>query len=277
MIPTGQEKQPIWQDVAILWRVLFLVAFATLNAWGNWTQWIAILTAALSLLSAMLLFRRSRFTRLPLYAITIYFVCASVVDGIYLYVNNPTLRQQPITAQLISWLLPGIIAILLVNCCLYARFLASGRLHARRIRMVAKYAHSLVERLAGGVLIAFGLGLSILAVWIVERQFTLQRGLQLDAVAMVLGFFLVAVFCLAVGYRLFFERPNRYGSMLSPSGWMVLAACLLAIGVGVGAFAIWRGAFQFLASSAVLGALACVCAIASRSARRRAMFTVTQR
>jgi hypothetical protein len=249
MIPTGQERQPIGRDVAILWRVLFLVAFATLNAWGNWTQWIAILTAALSLLSAVLLFRRSRFTRLPLYAITIYFVCASVVDGIYLYVNNPTLRQQPITAQLISWLLPGIVGILLVNCCLYARFLASGRLHARRIRMVAKYAHSLVERLAGGVLIAFGLGLSILAVWIVERQFTLQRGLQLDAVAMVLGFFLVAV----------------------------LAACLLAIGVGVGAFAIWRGAFQFLVSSAVLGALACVCAIASRSAKRRAMLTVTQR
>jgi hypothetical protein len=273
MIPTLQAKKPIWRDVALLWRVVFLVAFAVLNAWNHWTQWIAIGMAALSVLSAVLLLRRSRFMPLPLYAMTIYFICATVIDSIYVYVHNPALRQQPITTQIISWLPAVVIAALLVNCCLYARFAAHGGPPDQRSSKAAEYARSLVGRVAGGVLLAFGIGLSILAVWIIERQFTLRRGLQLDAASMVLGFSLIAVFCLPVGYRLFFQRPNRYGWMLSPRGWMVLAVSLIPIGLGLGAIAIWRGTYQFLTLPAVLGVLACICAIASRAAKRRAMKT----
>jgi len=171
-----------------------------------------------------------------------------------------------------SWLPAAVIAALLVNCSLYVWFPAHGRAFAQYSK-AADTARALIGRIAGGVLLTFGTGLSILAVWIIERQFVLRRGLHLDAAAMVVGFSLIAVFCFSVGYRLFFQRPNRYKSMLSPSGWMWLAASLIAIGLGIGAVAIWRGTYQLLTLLAVLGVLASICAIASRAAKRRSMKT----
>ena len=146
------------RSAALLWRVAFLVAFAVLNVWGNLTQWVAILMAALSLLSALLLLRRSRFSRFPLYALTMYFVCATLIDGIYIYVHDPALRLQSISAQIFSWLIPGIIAALLVNCCLYSRFPARDGLLDGKSRAAMDYARALMARVAGGVLLAFGTG-----------------------------------------------------------------------------------------------------------------------
>jgi ATP-dependent Clp protease adapter protein ClpS len=259
-------------SAALLWRVAFLVAFAVLNVWGHWTQLVAILMAMLSLSSALLLLRRSRFSRFPLYALTMYFVCATVIDGIYIYVHNPALRQQTIGAQFFSWLIPGIIAALLINCCLYSRFPALDDLLGGMSRVATDRASALMARVAGGVLLAFGTGLAILAIWIVERQFTLRGSLQLTAVAIVMGFSLLMIFCFPVGYRLFLNRPNRHGSLLSPAGWIVLAIYILSITL----LSIVYGsqADQPLWAAEVgLVLLACGCLIAARNSSRKPMQT----
>lgn len=228
---------------------------------------------ALSLYSALLLLRRSRFSRFPLYALTMYFVCATAIDGIYLYVHNPALRQQPIGAQFFSWLIPGIIAALLINCCLYSRFPALNDLLGGMSRAATDdRAGALMARVAGGVLLMFGTGLAILAIWIVERQFTLRGSLQMSAVAIVIGFSLLMVFCFPVGYRLFLNRPNRHGSLLSPAGWIVLAICILSVTL----LSIVYGsqADQPLWAAEVgLVLLACACLIAARNSSRKPMQT----
>jgi hypothetical protein len=95
---------------------------------------------------------------------------------------------------------------------------------------------SVVARISGAVLLAFGLGIAALAIWIVERQLTLRGTIKLDAAAFVLGFGFLAWFCSAVGFRLAFNRPNRYNSILSPNGWLGLAVCLGILGIAAVVF-----------------------------------------
>jgi|HubBroStandDraft_1064217.scaffolds.fasta_scaffold54424_1 ATP-dependent Clp protease adapter protein ClpS len=269
MLPESVTTRP---SAALLWRVAFLVAFAVLNVWGHWAQWVAILMAALSLSSAFLLFRRSRFSRFPLYALTMYFVGATVIDGINLYFHNPAFRQQPISAQIFSWLIPGVIAALLVNCCIYSRYPALDGLLGGMSSATTNRASALIARVAGAVLLAFGTGLSILAIWVVERQFTLRGSLQLTAIAMVMGFSLLAAFCFPVGYRLLLNRPNRYGSLLSPAGWVVLGICILSITLLLIVYG--SQADRPLWAAAVgLVLLACGCFLAARNSSRAAKQT----
>ena len=133
--------------------------------------------------------------------------------------------------------------------------------------------HLLVARFAGGILLAFGILLAILAAWIIERQLEFQRALALrsPAVVMVICFGIVAAFCSTVGYRLLFNRPNRYRSLLSPTGWRVLAAFFVALGVGLGAVAIPRADYEFLIAVPPLGLLVYRCLAAARVAEDNAL------
>jgi hypothetical protein len=110
--------------LALLWRELFLIAFAGFCfyfAWGDWKNWGSGLMAALCAASAVLLWRSSPLTKYPLYAVTLLLAGGALVGGIYNYVHYPALLQSPIKFQIISWLVPGIPSLLLFNCCLYAR------------------------------------------------------------------------------------------------------------------------------------------------------------
>jgi hypothetical protein len=114
---------------ALLWREIFLVAFAGLNfylAWGDWKDWGYSIMAVLCVASAVLLWRSSRLSTYPLYAVTLFLVGSALVGGIYNYVQNPALLRNPIKFQIISWLIPGIPSVLLINCCLYARRVTRG-------------------------------------------------------------------------------------------------------------------------------------------------------
>jgi uncharacterized membrane protein HdeD (DUF308 family) len=51
-----------------------------------------------------------------------------LAGGIYNYVQNPSLRKNPIKLQVISWLIPVIPSVLLVSCYFYARRLSPGGL-----------------------------------------------------------------------------------------------------------------------------------------------------
>ena len=130
-------------------------------------------------------------------------------------------------------------------------------------------AHTFMARVAGGVLLTFGIAVAILAIWIVERQLTLRGSLQSTAAALVISFSLISAFCVLLGYRLLFNRPNRYGSLLPPIGWLVLAICFGVTGVGIAVFAIWRGEYQLLVAPVALGVLGYRCVVAGRAAAGR--------
>jgi hypothetical protein len=114
---------------ALFWRVVYLWVFSALNIYlcfyyglSNWkTWWGSLLMAILGTSSAILLWRGSSRAKFPLYAVTLCLGLGALGGGIYNYMENPALLQDPIQKQIISWLIPGIPTALLINCCLYAR------------------------------------------------------------------------------------------------------------------------------------------------------------
>jgi hypothetical protein len=114
---------------ALLWREIFLVSFAAFNlyfAWTDWKSWGYIVMAVLCLVSVALLWRSSALSRYPLYAATLFLAGTALVGGIYNYIHQPALLQSPMMFQIISWLIPGIPSVLLINCCFYARRIGRG-------------------------------------------------------------------------------------------------------------------------------------------------------
>lgn len=89
-----------------------------------------------------------------------------------------------------------------------------------------------MARLAGLVFFLGGLtldALSIAIVWRIFRQPDIaSTGLWLLAVAGIIGYFLTSV-----GYRLSFDRPNRYQSILPPYGWYALALMFGGLGLAL--------------------------------------------
>lgn len=109
------------EAAALLWREIFLLAFAGLNfylAWNDWKDYGYIAMAVLCLASAVLLWRSSPLSKYPLYAVTLLLAGSALVGGIYNYVHNPAMRQSTLEFQIISWLIPGIPSALLISCCL---------------------------------------------------------------------------------------------------------------------------------------------------------------
>jgi hypothetical protein len=74
-----------------------------------------------------------------------------------------------------------------------------------------------------------GVGFAALLVWLAYGLVILNRApaywvfLLLGVVA------LFTTFCLRVGWRFFFNRPNQFGSILSPLGWRILAGCFAVL------------------------------------------------
>lgn len=123
---------------ALLWREIFLVGFAAFNlyfAWTDWKSWGYIVMVLLCASSAALLWRPSPLAKYPLYAATLFLAGIALVGGIYNYIHQPALLQSPIMFQIISWLIPGIPSVLLINCCIYARRIARTR--AEKIKQSA--------------------------------------------------------------------------------------------------------------------------------------------
>lgn len=118
--------------------------------------------------------------------------------------------------------------------------------------------HKMIARVAGVVLLAAGVALAALAIAIALR-----------AGGSIIGFFpgVIAVFCLLAGYRLALDRPNRFGSLLSPVGWQILAGCFAAMAAAIAVLSVSNGTYTFLLSSVFLGLLAYACIVAGRGQR----------
>jgi len=92
----------------------------------------------------------------------------------------------------------------------------------------------------------------------------------MSAAAGVLIFVSLSAFCGLVGYRLLFNRPNRNGSLLSPTGWMWLALCFWVIGLTMAAVSLGRADYTLLLGTLGAGVLGFWCVRAGRFGSRKA-------
>jgi ATP-dependent Clp protease adapter protein ClpS len=120
----------------------------------------------------------------------------------------------------------------------------------------------LIFRVAGSVLLTFGVALAGLLIRILVRHSAWTSGLGV----VVAGTAAISALCLLLGYRLVLNRPNRHGTLLSPMSWKVLAACFALLTVLIAA-QMQSGHYRALAPAATAALLAFACLLAPRGVR----------
>ena len=120
-------------------------------------------------------------------------------------------------------------------------------------------------KLAGTIMLGFGIGLAILAVWIFERQLSLHQAIETGAFVFITVLATLAAFCSVIGYRFLFNRPNRFGSALPPIGWKVLAGFFWLLGFVFVWAAIAHRQYSGLVGAVLTAALGHWCVLASRA------------
>jgi tetratricopeptide (TPR) repeat protein len=118
-----------------------------------------------------------------------------------------------------------------------------------------------LARLAGIVLLLFGIVLGALVGLVIERNFGALLTMSTSASVGLTVTSLLSAFCCTVGYRLALYRPNRYGSAFSPNLWLVLTVAFGSLGLVLGAMAFLspRSAGGNIAATACSFGLAGLC------------------
>lgn len=104
-----------------------------------------------------------------------------------------------------------------------------------------------------------------MAVWAIDRQFAIRGVVQVSAVVVIVVFLSIAAFCCLVGFRLAFNRPNRHGSILPPTGWKTLGFSFLIVALTMAAISLGRGEYQLLGVTVGLGVLGLGSVLAGRA------------
>lgn len=120
-----------------------------------------------------------------------------------------------------------------------------------------------VLRIVGSVLLVFGFALAGLLILIFVRH----SGRPSELGVVVAGAIALTAFCLVLGYRLVFNRPNKRGSLLSPIGWRALATCFGVVAFFVGSTAIRNPDGAAVAATLGAAAMAYACVMAARGHR----------
>lgn len=124
---------------------------------------------------------------------------------------------------------------------------------------------TLLVRLIGGVCLAFGIALAILAIMSGERLLITHSLTNATVPTMMVS--VVSAFLLLVGCRLLFNRPTGKGSVLSPPGWVTLAILFFSLCVISIAEAASKREHQLLVVAAGFGILGYGCLKAGKTAR----------
>ena len=111
-------------------------------------------------------------------------------------------------------------------------------------------AHPLAVRAAGAVLFAFGVGISALLLWFGFLLVTTPKRLDASGLWLISILSPIATFCLVVGIRMLANRPNAYGSVLSPVGWYVLASTFAVFAVVLASVTVVFGDLSVLGGTA---------------------------
>jgi hypothetical protein len=93
----------------------------------------------------------------------------------------------------------------------------------------------------GGVLLLGGVPFGALLVWAISLVIPPRSVDLLTAFVTFAVLGGIEMFCVGVGYRLFFNRPNLYGSIFGPFGWMALGIVLTILTVSVAVGSVMRG------------------------------------
>lgn len=131
----------------------------------------------------------------------------------------------------------------------------------------------LIARILGGMSLAFGIAATVLAVWAIDRQFAVRGVVQVSGALAGVVFLLIAAFCVLVGYRLLFNRPNRNDLVLSRSGWALLALSFWVVGFTLAAIGLGRGKYQLLAVAVGLSVFGIASMLAGRAVSRKLLFS----
>jgi hypothetical protein len=97
------------------------------------------------------------------------------------------------------------------------------------VRDMEQRINLLFGRVAGGVLSWFGVGLTAVFLWIAYGMLVDHRALGISTLIALSALAVVAGFCLVAGFRLYLDKPNAYGSFLTPPGWMILGCVFAAM------------------------------------------------
>jgi ATP-dependent Clp protease adapter protein ClpS len=129
-------------------------------------------------------------------------------------------------------------------------------------------------KLVGAVMLAAGMLGAALAAWLIELRLPATRGDASGSISLTALLVAICAFCSLVGYRLLFNRPNRFGSLFSPFAWRLFAGFFCLMGVLMTIPSLRRGEYGALVILPCFGALGYACLLASRRARINAIPTV---
>jgi hypothetical protein len=103
-----------------------------------------------------------------------------------------------------------------------------------------------LQRVVGVLALAAGVPFALLFILVLVRT----AGRLLDEPALILGVLavlaLIAGFLLSVGWRLTFNRPNSYKSLLAPNAWFAIALLFLLLAAWLAVSMIRAGNFARL-------------------------------
>ena len=120
-------------------------------------------------------------------------------------------------------------------------------------------APSALVRIVGLVMSSLGVAFAMLVGWFVYRLWVLERFDRLFPWVLIAVSAMTATFCLLVGSRLFFMRPNRYGSLLTPRGWRILGSVFYSVTGAMGLAAILSGRSELLVACPFSAAFGLMC------------------
>ena len=134
-------------------------------------------------------------------------------------------------------------------------------------------ADRLMPVLVGGVISWIDVALLALFIWVLWSAINRPNVVDAGVIALCAGLLIVGTFCALVGFRLFLNRPNKYGSILSPVGWRVLGALFAAVMVAAfGLFITTTATLPplplLIASADGLGLFSCDCFYMARTVKR---------
>lgn len=92
--------------------------------------------------------------------------------------------------------------------------------------------NAVFAKIIGGVMLWIGVAFVVLLAWASYKVMIVGRAPGFGALALLGVLAILAAFCSLVGWRLFLNRPNRFGSILTPRGWRVLAAMFGVLAIG---------------------------------------------
>lgn len=109
-----------------------------------------------------------------------------------------------------------------------------------------------MTKVVGGVTLWIGFAFGALFSWMLYKISSPNVRMEMWVVVLLAVIAAIALFCVSVGYRLFFNRPNRYGSILGPIGWRIVSGFFGLTAVGLASAALFTDAYTNRTSIDVL-------------------------